>query len=300
MGRRVQRPSRPPEWRRQGAAPDGDADEERGPDQSVSGERYASLAESTERLLGENNHRGVFVRARLVAASARDATADARDLAALARDRAAVARDLAMTRHDDADAGADGRAQQRSMAAEDRLAAANDREHAGDERLRASADRELLASELAVAETDPLTGARTRAAGLADFDRELDRCRRTGSGLVVGYVDVLGLPGLDDPAGDTGGDELLRHVAALLRTHLRPYDLMVRLARDEFLCAIPDMSEADARERFAAVGGALAGRADPCRIRSGFATLRDDETAIEVIARADAELIRPPAPDLSD
>ena len=52
--------------------------------------------------------------------------------------------------------------------------------------------------QLVAAETDPLTGARTRIAGLVDLDRELDRCRRTGAGLVIALVEVVGLEGADD------------------------------------------------------------------------------------------------------
>ncbi len=93
--------------------------------------------------------------ARLDAADARDALAHARDLAAPTRDGALAARGL-------------------------RDAAAADREQAARERLHALVDREILADELAIADNDPLTGARTRAAGLADLGRELERCRRTG------------------------------------------------------------------------------------------------------------------------
>jgi len=262
--------------------------------------------------------------ARLDAARQRDAIAHARDLAALARDQAAAARDLAMSQRDDANdtlgsrgdfgvdilmRAADQRkraaefrviaAEHRELAAQDRHASARDREQAADERLRALADREILAAELAMAETDELTGARTRAAGLADLDRELDRCRRTGSAFVVAYVDVVGLKDLNDTHGHSAGDDLLRNVVALCREHLRSYDLIVRIGGDEFLCAIPDMSEADVQERFSAIGSALAARPDARGIRTGFATLREQETAADLISRADAELIRPPRSERS-
>jgi diguanylate cyclase (GGDEF)-like protein len=263
-------------------------------------------------------------RARLEAASERDAVAYARDLAALARDEAATARDLAMARRDAANEPPGSRgdfgvevlmraaeqrkraaeyrviaAGHRELAAQDRRAAARDREQAAEERLGARADREMLAAELAMAETDELTGARTRTAGLADLDRELDRCRRTGSALVLAYVDVVGLKELNDTRGHGAGDELLRGVSGLFREHLRSYDLIVRIGGDEFLCAIPDMSEADVQERFSAIGSALAARPDARGIRTGFATLREQETAADLISRADAELIRPPRSERS-
>jgi diguanylate cyclase (GGDEF)-like protein len=271
--------------------------------------------------------RGVSAQARLQAANQRDAVATARDLAALARDQAAAARDQAMAQLDTETLASMGpgdlsaerllravrqrqraaeyrvlAAEHRAMAADDRVAAAADRQCAAEERLRALADREVLAAEVALAETDPLTGARARAAGLVDLDRELDRCRRTESVLVVAYSDVVGLKQLNDTLGHAAGDELLRQVTMLFKENLRPYDLIVRIGGDEFLCAISNMTEAEVRPRFDAVSRALADHRDGRGIRTGFATLRDDESAAELIARADAamiaradaEMIRPP------
>jgi hypothetical protein len=45
---------------------------------------------------------------------------------------------------------------------------------------------------------------------------------------------------------------------ALITEHLRPYDLIVRLAGDEVLCAMANMTLPDARQRFSAIAGALA------------------------------------------
>ena len=62
-----------------------------------------------------------------------------------------------------------------------------DREQTARDRLQASADREAFAKALAIAETDALTGVHTRAAGLTNLDRELDRCGRSNGQLVVTY-----------------------------------------------------------------------------------------------------------------
>jgi diguanylate cyclase (GGDEF)-like protein len=256
-------------------------------------------------------------RARVAAADQRDSIAHARDLAALARDQAADARDLALQQQDvsyEEQGGtgpvsgaeiiirataqrrraADYRAQaaeHRALAAADRQAAAEDREQAARERLQALADREQLARELVIAETDALTGARTRAAGLIDLDHELDRCRRTSGLLVVAYVDVVGLKTVNDTDGHGAGDELLRRVVTLVRGHLRPYDLVIRLGGDEFLCAMSNMTLADARQRFAALATALAASPAPGAIRAGFAEFVPDQLATELIARADSELV---------
>lgn len=255
--------------------------------------------------------------ARMDAAEQRDAIAETRDVAARARDQAADARDLALAqrdsdaRHDDGaravgaaeivirTAGQRKRterqrtqvAEQRALAAEDRRVAARDRERGALERRRALVDREMFARQLAIVETDALTGARTLAAGLNDLDHELDHCRRASGLLVVAYVDVVGLKALDDGRGNGGGDVLLRRVVDAIRGQLRSYDLIVRLGGDEFLCVMSDMTLLDARERFSQVAAALAGAPDGAAITAGFAELAPDETATQLIARADSELI---------
>ena len=248
---------------------------------------------------------------RLDTADQRDAGAHARDLSALTRDQAAAARDLAMAQrdrvhepeHDDGSgahiqraAGLRKRAtheatEHRALAAEDRRAALRDREQAARDRAQALADRRELARQLALAETDALTGVRTRAAGLTDLAHELDRCRRNNGVLVVAYLDVVGLKAVNDSAGHAEGDALLKSVVAFIRSHLRSYDLIIRLGGDEFLCAMSNMTLPDARERFGMVARALRASADGGAIRTGFAELAGHESAADLIARADAELL---------
>jgi len=225
--------------------------------------------------------------ARLLAADARDALAHVRDLAALTRDRASEARDLHKLTPPHLDGGV-------PAAAEDRHDAASDREHAAFERLHALVDREILADALAVAANDPLTGARARAAGLHELDLELDRCRRCNGRLVVAYIDVIGLKALNDSKGHAAGDALLRDVVALIKGRLRSYDLTIRVGGDEFVCAMPDMSLIDAAMRFRQVAADLAAAPHGYAIRTGLAQLNAHESATELIARADNELIDSP------
>jgi diguanylate cyclase (GGDEF)-like protein len=256
--------------------------------------------------------------ARLDAAHDRDRIARVRDLAALARDTAGDARDLAMAQRDAAHERATGAhlrvsgaevvmraaeqrkraaelrevaSEQRVLAAADRQQAAEDRDHATSERLRALADLEALAGQLAIAALDPLTGASTRAAGLLDLDHELDRCRRTNAPLVVAYVDVVGLKTVNDSDGHAAGDELLKHVVALIAERLRPYDLIIRLGGDEFLCVVSNMVLADARERFNVIVTELAAEPKPEALTVGFAQFTGADTTAELIARADGELL---------
>jgi GGDEF domain-containing protein len=137
--------------------------------------------------------------------------------------------------------------------------------------LRARAERDALRHQLAIAETDPLTGTRTRAPGLTDLDHEIDRARRTTDILAVAYVDVDGLK-------------------RAIRAHLRSYDMIMRLGGDEFLCVMSGATIEDARQRFGSVHAALAADPDPCEIKVGFAALAPEDSAAELIERADADL----------
>lgn len=157
--------------------------------------------------------------------------------------------------------------------------------------MQAQADRDALVHQLAIAETDVLTGARTREPGLADLDHEIDRARRTTGLLVVAYVDIVGLKAVNDTRGHAAGDEQLQSVAGTIRVHLRSYDLIVRLGGDEFLCVMSGATIEEARQRFDAVRATLAADADrQCEIKVGFAVLEPAESAAELIQRADAEL----------
>ena len=249
-------------------------------------------------------------RARARAAAARDAVAHARDLAAIARDHAAELHDRELAARDAAWTGGTRpdmllrAAQNRKRAAEDRAAAAEgraraaadreqatkDREQAARDRLEAEQDRVALLRQIAISETDPLTGARTRAAGLADVEREIDRARRTNGQLAVAYVDVIGLKAANDRLGHAAGDALLQRVVYTVRSQLRSYDSVVRLGGDEFLCVMSGATVTDARERFAAVDTSLAAPPDPCHIRVGFTELGGKDLAADLIERADADM----------
>lgn len=250
--------------------------------------------------------------ARVDAATARDAVARARDRAARARDDAAASRDSALALDEAPDHAsargmseahhselADGvwaaefRAQaavDREQAAADRRQAAADREHAARDRLAAETDREELLQRLLNAETDELTGARTRSAGLADLEHEIARARRGAAPLATAYVDIVGLKSVNDKQGHTAGDALLRHAVHAIREHMRSYDLIVRMGGDEFLCVLSDATVEIARTRFDSVQAALAAdKRERCEIRFGVAELTPEDSALDLVKRADAK-----------
>ena len=248
------------------------------------------------------------------AGAGRDALAAARDDLARGRDQAAERRDRELAARDDAWRGADRAATgaqillraaatrrhaaaDRAAAALGRALAAADRERAAGDRAAAARDRvevqfeiAALMRRVAAAETDALTGARTRRAGLADLDCEIDRARRTSAPLTVAYLDVVGLKTVNDTQGHAAGDALLHRVVHAVRAQLRSYDVVVRVGGDEFVCVLSGTTPADAAQRFDTVRAGLAAAPEPCEFKIGFAALRPGESGAELVGRADAEL----------
>jgi GGDEF domain-containing protein len=164
----------------------------------------------------------------------------------------------------------------------DREQAARDREQSAGDRVQAQADRDTLVNQLTIAETDQLTGARMRAAGLLDFAHEIDRARRNTSSLVVAYLDVVGLKAVNDAYGDAAGDAMLQRAGHAVHAHLRSYDLTIRIGGDEFLCVMSGATIDDARARFRLIEASLAADA-----RTGGA-FGDDGQDLELAPRGDA------------
>ena len=108
---------------------------------------------------------------------------------------------------------------------------------------------------------------------------------------MIVYVDAVGLKRLNDSEGHEAGDRLLKRVVALITKHLRPYDLIVRLAGDEFLCAMSNMTLPDARRRFSAIASALIATSEAARFAPDSPNSAATRPPTELIARADSQLL---------
>jgi diguanylate cyclase (GGDEF)-like protein len=157
-------------------------------------------------------------------------------------------------------------------------------------RLRGLAD---TASRLATeAETDDLTGALRRGAGLAALGREVARARRgSESMLCVAFLDVDGLKVVNDTLGHPAGDALLRDVVAVLHERLRAYDLTIRYGGDEFVVVLPGLDTPAAERLFAEVCDRVVTRTAGRSISVGLAALGDGDDAVSLLVRADAALV---------
>ena len=189
-------------------------------------------------------------------------------------------------RRDRARAAAD-----RAKAADDRVRAAADREEAARERAEALRNRAESADDLKLATTDELTGAWTRKFGLEEVSREVERARRTGATLVLAFVDVDGLKQVNDHQGHLAGDALLKLVGETLRANVRPYDVIVRYGGDELVCAMPNLTAPEARVRFEKIAAALTAIDAEHSVTVGLAEAEPADSLLELIARADADLL---------
>lgn len=141
------------------------------------------------------------------------------------------------------------------------------------------------------ARLDELTGALRRRAGYAALEAEIDRARREGTSLVLGFVDVDGLKLVNDTLGHLAGDELLTSVQAALRASLRSYDVVVRYGGDEFIYSLAGADIAAAASRFRTMRTLLEYGAPGRSVSAGFAELRADDDLESLIRRADNDLL---------
>ena len=178
----------------------------------------------------------------------------------------------------------------RKRAAADRAQAAADRRRAATERTEAAIELARLRSALHHAYLDELTGAFGRAMGNQAMELEIDRSRRNDGRLVLVFVDVDGLKAINDRAGHAAGDTVLRTLVSTMRSNLRSFDPIVRYGGDEFVCAVAGVDVVEVDDRFSDIQDSL--YADTgASISIGLATLAEDETLEQLIARADGALL---------
>src|SRR5436309_8501291 len=104
-----------------------------------------------------------------------------------------------------------------------------------------------------LASHDPLTGLINRRELEARLKRAIRGTRAERRRHVLLYLDLDEFKVVNDTCGHLAGDEMLKQVTALLRSRLRPGDVLARLGGDEFGVLLENTALAEAR----AVGGEL-------------------------------------------
>ena len=111
---------------------------------------------------------------------------------------------------------------------------------------------ELIVSRTALQELatrDPLTGLYNRRFLDASLPREFALAQRQGTPLAVIMLDLDNFKKVNDQYSHAAGDEVLKALAALLKTGARDSDLICRYGGEEFAAIMPGMSADQARER---------------------------------------------------
>ena len=126
---------------------------------------------------------------------------------------------------------------------------------------------------------DPLTGLPNRAMFEQHLSLALARARRDDLGVAVLFLDLDAFKPVNDTHGHATGDEVLRQLAARLRSAVRETDLVARQGGDEFLVLIADLPiGAEAVDALAAVRKVndriAETMAEPFRLRAGELSLR--------------------------
>nr|WP_315257206.1 GGDEF domain-containing protein [uncultured Duganella sp.] len=85
---------------------------------------------------------------------------------------------------------------------------------------------------------DALTGALNRAGLEIQGKRVALRALRGGRSLAVIMIDVDYFKTINDTFGHPVGDEVLRHLAQLIKLELRPHDLLARFGGEEFVLVL--------------------------------------------------------------
>jgi diguanylate cyclase (GGDEF)-like protein len=101
---------------------------------------------------------------------------------------------------------------------------------------RLELDLETARAELdLIARTDPLTNLYNRRHFDEYAELELQRVKRSGHTNSVLLLDIDGFKSINDDNGHEVGDALLSSLSILLRSELRPFDLIARYGGDEFV-----------------------------------------------------------------
>jgi diguanylate cyclase (GGDEF)-like protein/putative nucleotidyltransferase with HDIG domain len=159
--------------------------------------------------------------------------------------------------------------------------------------------REVLEKLTELSQTDPLTGLYNHRALHQELEREVSRACRQGLTLTVAVIDIDDFKMINDTYGHPTGDQVIRQVSDVLRSHCRSEDTLGRHGGDEFMLLLPGTSSDDAvrvieKLRAAMRGSPLLtddGLRIPIRLSVGTASYPEDGATLnELVAQSDAHL----------
>ncbi len=141
---------------------------------------------------------------------------------------------------------------------------------------------------------DQLTGTLNRR-GMDDMlERETTRSDRTQAPLCMALLDIDNFKLFNDLLGHQAGDQALMHMSEVVKTSVRPSDIVARYGGEEFLIILPETALGEAADTISRLQRALARKLfiyDNEEIlitfSAGVAQRQPGETPAAVIGRAD-------------
>src|SRR5262245_20733389 len=149
--------------------------------------------------------------------------------------------------------------------------------------------------------TDPLTGLPNTRFMFMHLTRELARADRLKSEVSLLVMDLDSFQEINDTYGHHVGDRALCDVAGVLRTAIRPYDICVRYAGDEFIVVLSGCGGEEAERKRLELQRAVdqlqfearPGKMLPLAISVGAAVFpHDGDTYETLLATADSRMYR--------
>jgi diguanylate cyclase (GGDEF)-like protein len=138
---------------------------------------------------------------------------------------------------------------------------------------------------------DPLTAVLNRRGGEAALAQEDAKRRRGGQPLCIAMIDIDHFKNVNDTHGHAAGDQVLKSVAAIIRSQIRASDHFARWGGEEFLVVLPGalagatVFAERARRAVHDARGPV-----PVTISIGLVQVAEEEDLTQALARADAKL----------
>ena len=163
------------------------------------------------------------------------------------------------------------------------------------ERTRSLEEKTRELEQMAI--RDNLTGLFNRRHAEAFLERQLTNGRRYGRSSSVALADIDRFKQINDGYSHAMGDQVLKHVAAMLTARCRKSDMIARYGGEEFLICFPETGIEQANAICETLRAAVAGhdwRAIglklPVTISFGVAESRDELGAEALVEEADVRL----------
>lgn len=169
------------------------------------------------------------------------------------------------------------------------------------ELIRAETRIEVLKKEMVAlrdqSHLDHLTGALNRNGLEQAFRREAARANRQGAALGTALLDIDDFKKINDNYGHQVGDAALAHFAHVIKSTIRPCDVLVRFGGEEFLLLLPGSGQAQTAHALNRLQYDLSccplihlNQELQITFSAGIAIFKSGETRDELIARSDRAL----------